>query len=277
MEGMSAPPNLTEEVISGTMQWEALPLQGSGASMDEHIAQTIEKTLGYCFRNRELLAQAFTHRSYVNIQKSIQHNERLEFLGDSVLGLVIAEDLYRRFPEETEGSLSKIKAFMVHSNVLASITEELDLQRYLLVEKGEKEIQNNRKIKENLLEAVIGAVYLDGGILAAETLIISLFNQADYRITDPNQAVFDHKTRLQEAFQSLGLLPPDYVLLERQGPVHDAVFVVEMRFQGVPLVRGKGRSKKQAHQNCAVKVLEQTDNGKNLKWFLHETDPNLSS
>ena len=150
--------------------------------MDEHIAQTIEKTLGYCFRNRELLEQAFTHRSYANIQKSIQHNERLEFLGDSVLGLGIAEDLYRRFPEETEGALSKIKAFMVHSDVLASITGKLDLQRYLLVEKGEKEIQNNRKIKENLLEAVIGAVYLDGGILAAETLIKSLFNQADYLI-----------------------------------------------------------------------------------------------
>ncbi len=259
------------------MQWEALPQQGSGVNMDEHIAQTIEKKLGYCFRNRELLEQAFTHRSYANIQKSIQHNERLEFLGDSVLGLVIAEDLYRRFPEETEGALSKIKAFMVHSDVLASITGKLDLQRYLLVEKGEKEIQNNRKIKENLLEAVIGAVYLDGGILAAETLIKSLFNQADYRITDPNQAVFDHKTRLQEVFQGLGLLPPDYVLLERQGPVHDAVFVVEMRFQGVPLATATGRSKKEAHQNCAARVLEQTDNGKNLKWFLHEADPNFSS
>jgi len=245
--------------------------------MDERIVQEIEKILGYRFRDRELLTQAFTHRSYVNVQNAVPHNERLEFLGDSVLGLVIAEDLYRRFPDESEGTLSKIKAFMVHSKVLATITEKLDLQRFLLVEKGEKEIQNNRKLKENLLEAIIGAVYLDGGILAAEGLIMNLFDQADYRISDPNQAVFDHKTQLQEAFQSLGLQPPDYVLLERQGPVHDAVFFVEMRFNGVPLAKGRGQSKKQAHQDCAAKVLQQTDNGKNLKWFLHEADPNFSS
>ncbi|NOY23470.1 MAG: ribonuclease III [Acidobacteria bacterium] len=245
--------------------------------MDEEIIKEIEKKLDYHFQDRELLIQAFTHRSFANTQAGAPHNERLEFLGDSVLGFVVAQDLYRRFPDETEGTLSKIKAYMVHSNVLAAITEKLALHRFLLVEQGEQEIRHNRKLKENLLEAVIGAVYLDSGLFAAETLIINLFDQTNYRVTDPSQAVFDYKTRLQEAFQGLGLLPPDYVLLERRGPVHDAIFVVELRFNGISLATGEGQSKKQAHQDCAARVLEQTDNGKDLARFLHEADSDFSS
>ncbi len=252
-------------------------MQGPGVKMDERIVKEIEKKLGYQFQNRDLLERAFTHRSCANTQKEVQHNERLEFLGDSVLGFVVSEDLYRRFPDKTEGTLSKIKAYMVHSNVLAAITEQLDLHHFLLVENGEQEIRNNRKLKENLLEAIIGAVYLDGGILSVETLIMNLFDQTNYRITDPDQAIFDHKTRLQEAFQSLGLAPPQYVLLERQGPVHNAVFVVELRFNGVTLATGEGQSKKQAHQDCAARVLIQTNNGKDLTHFLNEADSDFSS
>ncbi len=252
-------------------------MQISGVKMDKRIVKEIEEKLGYHFQNNKLLIQAFTHRSFSNVPGNTAHNERLEFLGDSVLGFVVAQDLYRRFPDETEGTLSKIKAYMVHSNVLAAITEKLTLHQFLLVEQGEQEIRHNRKLKENLLEAVIGAVYLDSGLLAAETLIINLFDKTDYRVTDPSQAIFDYKTRLQEAFQSLGLLPPDYVLLKRRGPVHDAIFVVELRFNGISLATGEGQSKKQAHQDCAAKVLQQTDNGKDLARFLHEADSDFSS
>jgi len=245
--------------------------------MDKYIVKEIEKKLGYQFQDRELLKQAFTHRSCANMRKEALHNERLEFLGDSVLGFVIAEDLYLRFPDEAEGNLSKIKAYMVHSNVLAAITEGLALQRFLQVEEGEQKIRNNRKLKENLLEAVIGAVYLDGGIDQARTMILNLFDQSGYRVTNLNEAIFDYKTRLQEVFQSLGLAPPEYVMLERRGPVHDAVFVIELRFNGITLARGEGRSKKQAHQDCAARLLAQTDNGKGLTQFLHEVDSGFSS
>ena len=245
--------------------------------MEKSAVKQIEKKLEYCFQDRELLVQAFTHRSVNNTPGNTVHNERLEFLGDSVLGFVVAEDLYRRFPDETEGTLSKIKAYMVHSNVLADITEKLKLQRFLVVEQGEQEIRNNRKLKENLLEAIIGAVYLDGGLPAAKSLILRLFDSCGYRIDNPNQAIFDHKTRLQEMFQKLGLAPPAYVLLERKGPVHDAVFVVEMRFNGTPLATGEGRSKKEAHQDCAARVLAKTDNGRTLSQFLHEADSDFSS
>ncbi len=246
--------------------------------MNEKIIREIEEKLGYHFQNKKLLVQAFTHRSFVNTQADAVHNERLEFLGDSVLGFVVAEDLYRRFPEEAEGSLSKMKAYMVHSDVLATITENSELHRFLLVEKSgrkEKEIRNNRKLKENLLEAIIGAIYLDGGISAATRIILNLFNVNGFRVSDPKQAVFDYKTRLQEAFQHLGLTPPDYILLERRGPVHNAVFKVELRFNGIPLATGEGQSKKQAHQDCAARILKQTENGKTLGAFLHEADPDF--
>ncbi len=245
--------------------------------MKQHEINEIEGKLGYHFQNKELLKQAFTHRSCANIQKNILHNERLEFLGDSVLGFVVAEDLYRRFPDKSEGILSKIKAYMVHSDVLARITETLGLHQYLLLEEGDQTIRNNRKLKENLLEAVIGAVYLDGGISAAGKLILNLFDRTGYRVTNPEDAVFDYKTKLQEMFQSMGMQPPDYVLLERRGPVHNAVFVTEIRFNGTPLARGEGRSKKEAHQSCAAKVLAKTDDGKTLLKLLHEADPDFSS
>ncbi|NOZ13699.1 MAG: ribonuclease III [Acidobacteria bacterium] len=245
--------------------------------MKQHEIEEIEKKLNYHFQNQELLKQAFTHRSCANTHKKIPHNERLEFLGDSVLGFVVAEDLYRRFPDKSEGILSKIKAYMVHSDVLARITETLALHKFLLLEEGDQKIRNNRKLKENLLEAVIGAVYLDGGIAAAGELILSLFDRTGYRITDPKDAVFDYKTKLQEMFQSMGMQPPDYVLLERRGPVHNAVFVTEIRVNGVPLARGEGRSKKEAHQNCAAKVLARTDSGTPLSKLLHEADSRFSS
>lgn len=243
--------------------------------MDKKTISDIEKRIGHHFENMTLLREAFTHSSYANFHENTNHNERLEFLGDSILGFIISENLFHRFPDEAEGSLSKIKAFMVHSDVLASITEKLGLHRYLLVDVNDSEIRHNQKLKENLLEAIIGAVYLDSGLDAARDMILRVFEQTGFLVTDPERAIFDHKTQLQEVFQALGFGLPEYVQVARRGPVHDAVFVVELRYNGRTLARGEGRSKKQAHQVCAELVLARTDNGRNLEVFLNETDTDI--
>lgn len=245
--------------------------------MDESWQTQVQNCLGYRFDRPDLLKKAFTHASYAYRHGLDADNERLEFLGDSVLGFVVAADLFQRFPGVPEGALTRAKAYMTHSDVLTGVCEHLGLHRFLLVDENDATIRDNPKLQENLLEAVIGALFLDGGLNVARGFIFRVLEETGNLVQDVDQVLFDYKTRLQEYFQGGGLEPPDYVIVDRSGPVHDAVFTAELRFRGKPLSRGTGRSKKQAHQECARQLLNQTADGETLRELLHADFPDIPS
>jgi ribonuclease-3 len=219
----------------------------------------LERRLGYRFRHPELLETALTHRSYAYEQDSDadygDHYERLEFLGDAVLGLVAAEHLFRRYPERPEGDLTKLKSHLVSRPVLARIAGDLALGDELRLGVGEE--RSGGRAKASLLadvwEAVLGAVYLDGGLEAAAKLIRPALEHAEER---RGERPADAKTRLQEEVQARGWSLPRYALVETAGPDHAKHFTVECRIQGESYGVGEGRSKKAAEQAAAAAALE---------------------
>jgi ribonuclease III len=218
-------------------------------------ATGFEKRLGHRFRRPDLLAAALTHRSWAHEQGSGEHYERLEFLGDAVLGLVAAEWLFARHPELPEGELSKRKGHLVSRPVLARHAQELGLGEELRLGVGEERSGGRRKasLLADVWEAVLGAVYLDGGLEAAEKLVHPVLEEASARRSG---AADDAKTRLQELLQARAMPLPDYDLLETAGPDHAKRFTVECRVGGEPFGRGEGRSKKIAEQAAAASALE---------------------
>ena len=215
----------------------------------------VEKLLGYRFRKPELLEAALTHRSYAHERGEGQHYERLEFLGDAVLGLLTAEWLFRRHPELPEGELSKRKGFLVSREALARRAEELDLGSRLRLGVGEERSGGREKasLLADVLEAILGAVYLDGGIAPARRLVTDL---VEGDVTRRSSTRTDAKTRLQEAVQARGWPLPTYRLVAESGPDHAKSFTVDCVVQGEPLGRGSGRSKKLAEQEAAERALE---------------------
>jgi ribonuclease-3 len=218
-------------------------------------ATGLEKRLGHRFRRPDLLAAALTHRSWAHEQGSGEHYERLEFLGDAVLGLVAAEWLFARHPELPEGELSKRKGHLVSRPVLARHAQELGLGEELRLGVGEERSGGRRKasLLADVWEAVLGAVYLDGGLEAAEKLVHPVLEDASMRRSG---AAADAKTRLQELLQARGMPLPAYDLLETAGPDHAKRFTVECRVGGEAYGRGDGRSKKIAEQAAAASALE---------------------
>ncbi len=208
--------------------------------------------LGYCFRDRSLLQQALSHRSWCGEQEGVPSNERLEFLGDAVIGLVVAEDCYRRYPEAPEGRLAKIRAAVVNARVLAQVASSLALGPHLLLGKGEEASGGRTKVSilADTLEAVVGAVYLDGGWEASRTLVLRLLSdRIEQAAAEPNE--FDHKSRLQELTARRGEGVPRYVVVG-SGPDHDRRYVAEVYVGGVCRGRGEGTSKKEAEQAAAM-------------------------
>jgi ribonuclease III len=215
----------------------------------------LEKRLGYRFKRPDLLQLALTHRSYANEQGVPEHYERLEFLGDSVLGLVTAEWLYERHPELPEGELSKLKAQLVSRPALASHAERLELGPALRIGVGEE--RSGGRTKASLLadsmEAVFGALYLDGGLDAARKAILALLEQTGEERSQLLHA--DAKTQLQEMTQAMGWDLPDYRLTGAVGPDHNKVFTVECWVGGELAGSGEGSSKKMAEQKAAAEAL----------------------
>jgi ribonuclease-3 len=216
----------------------------------------LEKRLGYRFKRMDLLDLALTHRSWANEQSIPEHYERLEFLGDAVLGLVAGEWLYASHPELPEGDLSKHKAQLVSREALARHARELDLGESLRIGVGED--RSGGRTKASLLadsmEAVFGAIYLDGGLEAARKAILPMLENAfDERLRQP---VNDAKTQLQEVVQALGWDLPDYRLTDSIGPDHNKTFIVEVWLDGELAGRGEGPSKKLAEQRAAADALE---------------------
>jgi ribonuclease-3 len=215
----------------------------------------IEKRLGYRFKRPDLLELALTHRSWANEQSIPEHYERLEFLGDAVLGLVAAEWLYANHPELPEGELSKHKAQLVSRETLARHARGMDLGVALRIGVGED--RSGGRAKANLLadsmEAVFGAIYLDGGLEPARKAILPMLESGfDERARQP---VTDAKTQLQEVVQALGWELPEYRLVDSIGPDHNKTFVVECWLAADVAGRGEGPSKKLAEQRAAADAL----------------------
>ena len=217
----------------------------------------LENAIGYQFRNITLLQNALSHSSYANERwhDSLKSNERLEFLGDSVLGMVVAEHLYRTFPNRPEGELTRMRADMVCEKTLAKVANGLGLGKHLLLGKGEE--QGGGRSRESILadavESVIAACYLDGGMTAA-VQFIQKFILVNVPVTKLQNA--DYKTALQELVQQKKNQVLAYKLVGESGPDHDKQFRVELTLNGEVVGVGTGSSKKRAEQAAAQKALE---------------------
>ena len=218
----------------------------------------VEKLIGYSFRARRLLLLALTHRSYArnggNVQSS---NERLEFLGDSVLGLVIAEKLYHDHYRKSEGDLTKLKAMLVNESTLAQIGHEISLNRYIRLSPEEHNAGGRERasIVSDTFESVIGAVFLDGGFEAARDVVLRLiYTRKSTIISDRSQRNF--KGELLEYVQARGNGMPRYEIVSEAGPDHEKVFEVAVLVNGRRLGEGAGLSKKEAEQKAAAQALD---------------------
>jgi ribonuclease-3 len=216
----------------------------------------LEQALGLKFNDRKLLAQAFTHSSYVNENRGkATHNERLEFLGDAVLELCVSDYLYNKFPKRTEGELTKLRASIVCEPSLVEFANELDFGSYVRLGRGE-EITGGRTrpaLLADVFEAFIGALYLDQGIEAVRTWLSQVMFPKIARYDQPQ--ISDYKTRLQEYVQQYALGALEYRIVDEQGPAHDKQFVSEVYMNDRRLGRGQGRTKKEAEQNAASEAL----------------------
>lgn len=216
----------------------------------------MSRALGYTFNDDSLLDLALAHRSWCAENDQVASNERLEFLGDAVLGMVVADDVYRRYPELPEGSLAKLRAGVVNATTLAEVARELDLGDALSLGKGERSTggADKQSILADALEAVIGAVYLDGGSDAATSLIMGLLSDRIAETVRLGPGGSDHKTRLQELAVAVTTEPPSY-RVKTTGPDHARLFDAQV-FVGDELMGvGTGTSKKEAEQAAAAQAV----------------------
>lgn len=210
----------------------------------------IESKLGYCFENKALIEQALTHSS----KSGNINNERLEFLGDRVLNLVIAEALYRHFPQEPEGQLAKRHSALVQGHMLAVIAAAIRLRDDVILSEAERLSggAENENILSDAMEALLGAVFLDGGLDPARKIILTLWGENIYNLTQAHQ---DPKTELQEWVQARGLPLPEYNIVEKSGPDHAPLFLIEVCVQGELPMQADGTSRRAAEKKAAHKML----------------------
>ena len=219
--------------------------------------KTLEEKLGYAFRDRHLLEAALYHSSYANEHRGsdIQSNERLEFLGDSVLGMLVAEYLYRNFPDRPEGELTRMRADMVCEQTLAAVANRIGLGQHLLLGHGEEQGggRSRNSILADAVESVIAACFLDGGMEAALG-IVQKFILVEVPVKKLHNT--DHKTTLQELVQRKKNQVLSYTLVDQSGPDHNKQFVVEVSLNGTVVGKGTGSSKKRAEQDAARAAIE---------------------
>ena len=223
------------------------------------VTRIVEQRLGYDFTDKQLLLEALTHKSYYHENKegAVHHNERLEFLGDSVIGLVVVEYLFRHKASYAESVLAKIKSYIVSEPVFSEIAGLLSLGECILLGKGERSTggRTKKSILADALEAVMGAVYLDGGFERAREVILGLFGSRIETAITSGQ-FFDYKTELQERTQmSCGKLP-EYRTISQSGEEHQRVFTVGVYLNGELLGISSGRKKKEAETLAAKEALE---------------------
>lgn len=224
--------------------------------------ETLQKQLRIKFKNIKLLNRALSHKSYVNeIGADAEDNERLEYLGDSVLALVVNEYLFKHYDKYPEGSLAKIKSAVVSETELSKVSKSLALGKYILMGKGEEQSggRDRLSILANTLEALIGAIYLDSNKISdARKFVLPLLINDIERI-DSRNYLRDPKTSLQEYVQKMYKEKPEYELLEERGPDHEKIFIVKLIINGVTVNNGEGSSKRKAEMDAASKALKKYD------------------
>ncbi len=236
--------------------------------MPENLAN-LERLIGYQFQDMALLERAVTHRSWASEkipfgdEKEIRRlqNESLEFVGDSVLGLAVAEQLFTRHTEASEGDLTLMKHRLVSAETLSMLAKNLDLGKFMRVGRGEEKTGGRRKLAllANTLEAIIGAIFFDSGYVAARAFVNRIF-AAEFRAASP-QASLDYKTLLQETLQAQKLAAPVYTLIKTEGPPHERIFEVEAVWENGRM-QGTGSSIKQAEMTAASLVLKKLNKSK---------------
>jgi ribonuclease-3 len=221
------------------------------------MIKDLETAIGYRFKNIQLLQNALTHSSYANERwhNSLLSNERLEFLGDSVLGMLVAEYLYRNFPDRPEGELTRMRADMVCEQTLAAAANKIGIGEHLLLGHGEERFggRNRNSILADAMESVIAACFLDGGIQAA-LKVVQQFILVEVPVTKLHNV--DYKTQLQELVQQKKHQVLSYALVGESGPDHDKQFEVEVSLNGTVVGSGRSSSKKRAEQNAAAAAIE---------------------
>lgn len=224
---------------------------------EEKVVESFEKVVGYTFRNKKLIIQALSHSSYANEKKQPKNsNERLEFLGDSVLSIVVSDHLYKNLTNIAEGDLTKLRASLVCEKSLFDFANQINLGKYILLGKGE-DITGGRErpsIVSDAFEAVIAAIYLDGGIDAARKHILRFIPEDPLHVT--KHSFSDFKTFLQEVVQRNPEEKVEYILIGEEGPDHNKRFVVDVMLNSQVIGKGRGRSKKEAEQLAAKEALE---------------------
>jgi len=215
----------------------------------------INEIFGYQFNNPELLLEALSHPSLCFKQDNSKSYERLEFLGDAVLGLIIIEHLIKRFPNEDEGDLAKRKAYLVSGETLAKIGDSLSLGSKIKMSISEDKHggRENPHNIENALEATIAAIYLDSNLEVTKNIVLKHW---EYYIVNMKEIPLDPKSQLQEELQKRGMKLPQYVLVEQTGPAHDLMFKVRINIQGYNEAIGTGKSKKEAEKEAAKEMLD---------------------
>lgn len=218
----------------------------------------LQNIIGYQFKNPALLNEALTHSSYANEHKSqhIKYNERLEFLGDSVLSIVVSDYIYKNCPELPEGELTKLRASLVCEKSLYEFAKKIDLGKYLILSKGERNNggADRPSILSDAFEALIAAIYIDGGFASASKHILNFVIPAIKN--SKKKKINDYKTTLQEIIQKNPGEKLEYVLVKESGPDHNKHFVVEVHLNSNVIGKGGGRSKKEAEQQAAREALE---------------------
>ena len=221
------------------------------------MIKDLENAIGYRFRNIQLLQNALTHSSYANERwhNSLLSNERLEFLGDSILGMLVAEYLYRNFPDRPEGELTRMRADMVCEQTLAAAANKIGIGEHLLLGHGEERFggRNRNSILADAMESVIAACFLDGGIQAS-LKVVQQFILVEVPVTKLHNV--DYKTQLQELVQQKKNQVLSYALVSESGPDHDKKFDVEVSLNGTVVGSGSGSSKKRAEQSAAASAIE---------------------
>lgn len=227
--------------------------------VEQFFASQIQKKLGYRFRDVSLLILALKHRSYVYAQEQtgVQSNERLEFLGDAVLDLIVSEYLYQSFPERREGGLTQLRSALVNKVTLATKAQQMNLGKHLLLSEGEARAGGRHRgsILSDAYESLVGAIYLDGGIEPARQFIIKTLLD-DVAKFDTARQWMNYKSLLLEYTQSEGKGQPRYRVEAEEGPDHRKIFTVEVYIAGTPVGKGTGTSKKDAEQNAARDATE---------------------
>ena len=221
------------------------------------LLSDIQQRIGYTFTSVELLERSLTHKSYANENRVPYHNERMEFLGDAVLSLIISEYLMKTSPGSTEGDLSRLRAAVVSEPALATIAREIGLGDYLLLGKGEDQTggRNKDSLLADCLEALIASLYLDGGKDVAEAFVLRFF-EGMLKRTCNSGGTIDYKTVLQELCQERLKQLPEYRVVSETGPDHQKQFEVELSVKSEIYGHGRGRNKKEAEQKAAKEALE---------------------